>query len=59
MLAGKRILLGITGGIAAYKIPEFIRLLKAEGAEVKVVCTPQSLDFVTPLYRNPSRIRTS
>lgn len=49
MLAGKRILLGITGGIAAYKIPEFIRLLKAEGAEVKVVCTPQSLDFVTPL----------
>lgn len=49
MLAGKRVLLGITGGIAAYKIPEFIRLLRSEGAEVKVVCTPQSLDFVTPL----------
>jgi phosphopantothenoylcysteine decarboxylase/phosphopantothenate--cysteine ligase len=49
MLAGKRILLGITGGIAAYKIPEFIRLLKAAGAEVQVVCTPQALEFVTPL----------
>jgi phosphopantothenoylcysteine decarboxylase/phosphopantothenate--cysteine ligase len=49
MLAGKRILLGITGGIAAYKIPELIRFLKAAGAEVKVVCSPQALDFVTPL----------
>jgi len=49
MLAGKRILLGITGGIAAYKTPELIRLLKAAGAEVKVVCSPQALEFVTPL----------
>ena len=49
MLAGKRILLGITGGIAAYKIPEFVRLLKAAGAEVRVVCSPQALEFVTPL----------
>ena len=49
MLAGKRILLGVTGGIAAYKTPEIIRQLKAEGAEVQVVCSPQALEFVTPL----------
>ena len=49
MLAGKRILLGVTGGIAAYKTPEIIRQLKAEGAEVQVVCRPQALEFVTPL----------
>lgn len=49
MLQGKKILLGITGGIAAYKIPLLIRMLKKEGAEVKVVATPDALDFVTPL----------
>ncbi len=49
MLKGKNILLGITGGIAAYKIPLLIRLLVKEGAHVKVVATPSALDFVSPL----------
>lgn len=49
MLAGKKILIGITGGIAAYKIPFLIRLLIKEKAEVKVVMTPSATDFVTPL----------
>ena len=42
----KRILIGITGGIAAYKVPQLIRLLKKEGNEVKAVCTPWALRFV-------------
>ena len=46
---GKRILLGITGGIAAYKIAYLLRLLKKEGAEVKCVMTPASCDFISPL----------
>ncbi|MCO5260761.1 MAG: bifunctional phosphopantothenoylcysteine decarboxylase/phosphopantothenate--cysteine ligase CoaBC [Crocinitomicaceae bacterium] len=45
----KRILLGITGGIAAYKIAFLIRLLKKEGAEVKCIMTPASCDFISPL----------
>lgn len=49
MLAGKRILVGISGGIAAYKIPELIRLLKKAGAEVCVTTTRNALEFVTPL----------
>lgn len=49
MLKGKKILIGITGGIAAYKIPLLIRLLKKEGAEVQVITTPSARDFVTPL----------
>ncbi len=49
MLAGKKIVLGITGGIAAYKMPEFIRLLKKQGADVRVVVTKNALQFVTPL----------
>jgi phosphopantothenoylcysteine decarboxylase/phosphopantothenate--cysteine ligase len=49
MLKGKKIIVGITGGIAAYKIPNLIRLFKKEGAEVKVVVTPYALEFVTPL----------
>lgn len=48
-LTGKKILVGITGSIAAYKIPFLIRLLVKEGAEVKVVMTPSAADFVTPL----------
>ena len=48
-LQGKNILLGISGGIAAYKAPLLIRLLKKEGAEVKVAVTPNALRFVTPL----------
>ena len=46
---GKRILLGISGGIAAYKIAYLIRLLKNQGAEVKCVMTPASSDFISPL----------
>lgn len=48
-LQGKKILVGISGGIAAYKTLLLIRLLRKEGAEVRCVCTPASLQFVTPL----------
>ncbi|MDH4473805.1 MAG: bifunctional phosphopantothenoylcysteine decarboxylase/phosphopantothenate--cysteine ligase CoaBC [Fluviicola sp.] len=46
---GKHVLLGITGGIAAYKIASLIRLLKRQGAEVRCMMTPASSDFITPL----------
>ena len=46
---GKRILLGISGGIAAYKIAYLIRLLKNQGAEVKCVMSPSAIDFISPL----------
>ena len=49
MLTGKKILLGITGSIAAYKIPLLVRLLKKDGADVRVVMTPSAKDFGTPL----------
>ena len=49
MLQGKKILLGITGSIAAYKATMLVRLLIKAGAEVKVVMTPASKDFVAPL----------
>ncbi|MCD4730769.1 MAG: bifunctional phosphopantothenoylcysteine decarboxylase/phosphopantothenate--cysteine ligase CoaBC, partial [Bacteroidales bacterium] len=49
MLKGKKILIGVTGSIAAYKVPFLVRLLMKEGAEVKVVLTPAARDFVTPL----------
>lgn len=49
MLQGKRILLGVTGSIAAYKSAQLIRLLVKQGAEVKVVMTPLSKEFITPL----------
>jgi len=45
----KKILVGITGGIAAYKVATLIRLLIKQGAEVKVVMTASALDFITPL----------
>lgn len=48
-LSGKRIVVGITGGIAAYKTIEFIRLLRKADAEVRVVLTPAAAEFVTPL----------
>lgn len=48
-LLGKKILLGISGGIAAYKCPELIRQLKKQGAEVRVVLTQSARQFVTPL----------
>ncbi|MDO9729483.1 bifunctional phosphopantothenoylcysteine decarboxylase/phosphopantothenate--cysteine ligase CoaBC [Glaesserella parasuis] len=49
MLKDKKILIGITGGIAAYKTIELIRLLKTAGAEVRVAMTPAAETFVTPL----------
>ncbi len=48
-MKGKHILLGVTGGIAAYKTAHLIRLLVKEGAEVKVVMTPLAKQFITPL----------
>lgn len=58
MLSGKKIVIGITAGIAAYKIPFLIRHLIKEGADVRVIMTPAAKDFVTPLTlsalsRNP------
>ena len=49
MLKGKKILLGITGSIAAYKSAVLVRLLVKAGAEVKVVMTPAAANFVGPL----------
>ena len=49
ILRGKKILLGITGGIAAYKTPILVRLLKKAGSEIKVVLTENAKEFVTPL----------
>jgi len=49
MLKGKKILLGITGSIAAYKSIYLVRLLVKAGAEVKVIMTPSSKDFVSSL----------
>jgi len=49
MLKGKRIVIGITGSIAAYKIPFLVRLLVREEALVRVIMTPSAADFVTPL----------
>ena len=48
-LQGKKIALGITGSIAAYKAILLVRLLVKEGAEVKVIITPSAKDFVSPL----------
>jgi phosphopantothenoylcysteine decarboxylase/phosphopantothenate--cysteine ligase len=48
-MQGKRILLGITGGIAAYKIPILVRLLKKQGAEVRCILSSHAQDFVSPL----------
>jgi len=49
ILSGKHVLLGITGGIAAYKSAFLVRLLKKSGADVKVIMTPEAEHFVTPL----------
>jgi len=49
MLQGKKILLAITGSIAAYKAALLVRLLVKEGAEVKVLMTPYATKFITPL----------
>jgi len=49
VLSGKKIILGISGGIAAYKTASLVRLFIKAGAEVQVIMTPASKDFVTPL----------
>ena len=49
MLKGKKIVLGITGSIAAYKSCNIIRLLVKQGAEVQVVITPAGKEFITPI----------
>ena len=49
MLSGKKILIGITASIAAYKAIVLVRLLVKAGAEVKVVMTPAAKEFVSPL----------
>ena len=49
MLQGKRVLLGVSGGIAAYKAPDLVRKLTAKGAEVRVVLTASAEHFVSPL----------
>ncbi len=61
MLKGKKILIGVTGSIAAYKIALLVRLLIKNGAEVKVVMTKAAAEFITPLTlatlsRNPVSI---
>ncbi|ACX90083.1 phosphopantothenoylcysteine decarboxylase/phosphopantothenate/cysteine ligase [Pectobacterium parmentieri WPP163] len=48
-LSGKRIVLGISGGIAAYKCPELVRRLRDGGADVRVVMTSAAKAFITPL----------
>ena len=49
VLRGKKVLLGVSGGIAAYKTAHLVRLFIKAGAQVQVVMTPASKDFVTPL----------
>lgn len=49
MLKGKKIVIGVTGSIAAYKAAILVRLLIKQGAEVQVVMTPSSKEFITPL----------
>lgn len=49
MLAGKKILLGVTGSIAAYKTPLLVRQVVKSGAEVKIILTPAATDFVSKL----------
>ncbi len=49
MLEGKKIILGVTGGIAAYKAAMLVRLLVKRGAEVKVIMTAAAKQFITPL----------
>ena len=48
-LSGKKILLGLTGGIACYKSAEFARAMIKEGATVQVVMTDGAKEFITPL----------
>ena len=49
MTINKHILLGVSGGIAAYKSAELVRLLRKQGAEVRVVMTQSAMQFISPL----------
>ena len=49
MLAGKKILIAVSGSIAAYKVAFLVRLLTARNAQVKVIMTESAKDFITPL----------
>ena len=49
VLKGKKVLLGVTGGIAAFKTAALVRLFVKAGADVKVVMTPAAKEFITPL----------
>ena len=49
VLSGKKIVLGISGGIAAYKTAHLVRLFIKAGAQIQVIMTPASKDFITPL----------
>ena len=49
MLDGKKIVIGVTGSIAAFKTAYLVRLIKKQGARVKVMMTPSARDFITPL----------
>lgn len=49
MLKGKKILLGVTGGIAVYKAADLVSRLKKQGADVEVIMTSNAMEFVTPL----------
>ena len=53
-LNNSNIVLGVTGGIAAYKAPEIVRRLAEKGARVRVVMTESACDFVKPLGFRPS-----
>ena len=48
-MAARRVLLALSGGIAAYKVPELVRQLQRQGCEVRCIATPAALEFVTPL----------
>jgi len=48
-LSGRKILLGICGGIAAYKVCELVRLFKTAGADIRIIMTPSAVKFVSPL----------
>src|SRR6185295_19050761 len=49
LMQGKRVLLGVTGGIAAYKSPDLVRRLREQGADVQVVLTAGAREFVTAM----------
>ena len=57
MLSDKRIVVGISGGIAAYKAAELVRRLKRAGADVRVVMTKNATEFIAPLTLERSEER--